>query len=157
MNIDVTLFWTALVAAVAGVLCTLAVQLVGALRQAMRDVGGAARQISKVATALIPAAQGTERIAGMLGESKQDLESLQGSFHKLAQGSAQVSDSLQRVGRWMSIVTPVAVAVVERLTHEHAAPPRNRDEVPERDEQTASNGGSGGRRAPETDGGSASA
>lgn len=121
MTTDLTLLLGALGAAVVGVLCTLAVQWVSAVRQAARDVGDAARQISKLAAALVPAARSTERLADMLGESRDDVQTLQGSVHKLALASTQLTDSLQRVGRWVAIMTPLVVAVVDRWTREQSA------------------------------------
>jgi hypothetical protein len=133
MTTDLTLLWAALGAAVAGVLCTLAVQWVSAVRQAARDVGDAAQQISKLAGALVPAARGTERLAGMLGESSGDVQTLQGSVHKLALASTLLTDSLQLVGRWVAIATPLVVAVVDRWSREQA----------ERGDQAGSNDGRG--------------
>jgi len=120
MTTDLTLLLAALGAAVAGVLCTLAVQWVSSMRQAARDVGDAARQISKLAAALVPAARGIDRLAGMLSESSGDVQTLQGSVHKLAVASTQLTDSLQRVSRWVGIMTPLVVAVVDRWTREQA-------------------------------------
>jgi len=118
---DLHLVATILGATALGVVITLAVQLVGAIRAQSREVARASRRVGDLAELLKPLAKRMERLSALVEEGEPDMRRLQQSLHQISKGSEEFAENFARAGGWVGMAAPFVMAAVEGWTGRTAA------------------------------------
>lgn len=103
-----------------GVLCTLLVQWAAAIRSLSREVSTASQRAAELMSTLLPSARRLDRLSQLAEGSEEDVRLLQNSLHRFAASSAELTDGIQRVSGWIAVVTPFAVAALDRFMRERS-------------------------------------
>ena len=97
-----------------GIVCTLLVQSIGAVRRLAGSLTATSEQIGELVRTLRPTASRISQLSAAAEESEPDLRRLQVSLAKFSRSSEEMTDQLSRVSRWLGVGVPLVIAAVER-------------------------------------------